>query len=76
MAQVTIYLDKETKDKVKAHAKAKNISQSQWVASIIRERLQAEWPNHVAALAGAWEDFPTLEEIRAETTADVPRESI
>jgi hypothetical protein len=76
MAQVTIYLDKETEEKMRAHAKAKNISQSQWVADLIREKLQNEWPNHVAALAGAWTDFPSLEEIRGEINPDVPRESL
>lgn len=76
MAQVTIYLDKETEEKMRAYAKAKNISQSQWVANLIREKLQTEWPDHIAALAGAWTDFPTLEEIRAEVSADIERESL
>jgi hypothetical protein len=40
MAQITIYLDKETEGKVRAYVKGKNISQSQWVASIIREKLK------------------------------------
>jgi hypothetical protein len=76
MAQVTIYLDKETEEKMRAYAKAKNISQSQWVASLIREKLQSEWPDHVAALSGAWKDFPSLEEIRAEINSDIVRESM
>jgi predicted HicB family RNase H-like nuclease len=40
MAPVTVYLDKETKEKIRAAAKAKNISVSQWVANLIRENLQ------------------------------------
>ncbi len=76
MAQVTIYLDTETEGKMKAYTKDKNISQSQWVASLIRERLQSEWPDHVAALSGAWKDFPSLEEIRAEITPDIARETM
>lgn len=76
MSQVTIYLDKETEEKMRAYAKAKNISQSQWVANLIREKLQTEWPDHVAALAGAGADFPTLEEIRGEISADIERESL
>ena len=76
MAQVTIYLDKETEEKMRAYAKAKNISQSQWVANLIREKLQTEWPEHVAALAGAWTDFPTLEKIRGEVSADIEREAL
>ena len=76
MAQVTIYLDKETEEKMRAYAKAKNISQSQWVANLIRQKLQTEWPDHVAALAGAWTDFPSLEEIRGKVSADIERESL
>jgi hypothetical protein len=75
MAQVTIYLDPETKEKMKAYTESKNISQSQWVADIIREKLQSEWPNQIAALAGAWEDFPSLEDIRKTSPSDVERES-
>lgn len=76
MAQVTIYLDKETEEKMRSHAKAKNISQSQWVANLIREKLQTEWPDDIVALSGAWADFPSLAEIRGETSQDIPRESL
>jgi hypothetical protein len=61
---------------MRAYAKAKNISQSQWVANLIREKLQTEWPDHVAALAGAWTDFPTLAEIRGEISVDIEREPL
>nr|WP_290226608.1 DUF2281 domain-containing protein [Trichocoleus desertorum] len=36
----------------------------------------ASWSELVSSLAGTWqEDFPTLEDIRAEAGQDVPRES-
>jgi hypothetical protein len=76
MAPVTVYLDKETKEKIRAAAKAKNISVSQWVANLIRENLQPRWPDDVAALAGAWPDFLSLEEIRGENHPNTTRESI
>lgn len=76
MAQVTIYLDADTEEKLRAHVKAKEVSQSQWVASLIREKLRSEWPEHVAVLAGAWQDFPSLEDIRRETPEDVSRETL
>lgn len=75
MPQVTIYLDKETEQKMRAYVKAKGISQSRWIASLIREKLQSEWPEYVAALAGAWRDFPALEEIRSGTAEDLSRET-
>jgi len=76
MAQVTIYLDKKTDEMMRSHVKTKKVSQSQWIANIIREKLQSEWPEEVVALVGAWKDFPTLEEIRATEVPDMPRESI
>ena len=77
MGQVTIYLDKDTEEKMRALAKAMRISQSKWIASLIREKLQTEWPDSIVALAGAWgDDYPSLEEIRAESGQDSPREPI
>ena len=36
-----------------------------------------EWSELVYSLSGAWkDDFPTLEEIRAESGQDIPRESL
>jgi hypothetical protein len=65
MGQLTLYLDRETEEKMKQAAKAAGTSQSQWVAGLIRARTALEWPPPLAALAGAWaDDFPTIEEIR------------
>ena len=74
MAQVTIYLDKELEEKMRKLAKSMNISQSKWIAGLIREKLQTEWPLAIQELAGAWNEFPTAEEIRAEMGQDVERE--
>lgn len=87
MAQITIYLDKVTASMVKAEVKKARTSQSQWVAEAVRQRVRTEWPDAVRALAGAWPDFPTAEEIRNWQLAapakggrnapqDVPRERI
>jgi hypothetical protein len=76
MAQVTIYLDKETEEKMRMYTKSKAISQSQWIANLIRERLRTEWPEEVIALAGSWRDFPPVEEIRAGMGKDAKREQI
>jgi len=73
MAQITIYLDDSTLALVKAAVKEAGTSQSQWVADAVRQRARAEWPASVVALAGAWPDFPTAEEIRKQKAADVPR---
>jgi hypothetical protein len=76
MGQVTLYLDTETETKMKTAAKAAGVSQSRWVAELIREKTVTEWPESVARLAGAWTDFPTAKEIRAGLGEDVPREPL
>lgn len=78
MGQVTLYLDPETESKMKAAAKSAGVSQSRWVAELIREKTATEWPNSIVKLAGAWsdDDFPSLEEIRAGMGEDAPRESL
>jgi hypothetical protein len=75
MSQVTLYLDEETAEKMRAAAKAAGLSQSRWLARLIREETADEWPQFVAALAGAWRDLPTADQIRREMGEDVPRES-
>lgn len=74
MSQITLYLDAETETKLKLAAKAAGISQSRWVAELIREKTASQWPESIARLGGAWADFPTAEEIRAGLGEDAPRE--
>lgn len=74
MGQVTIYIDAETEEKMIASAKAAKISKSKWVTQVIKEKVASEWPASVHKLAGAWEDFPSIEEIRSGTGKDIERE--
>jgi hypothetical protein len=74
MGRVTLYLDEQTEAKVRSAAKAAGVSQSRWVADLIREKTATRWPESIARLAGAWADFPTAEEIRAGLGEDVARE--
>lgn len=76
MGQVTLYLDPETEERMKVAAKAAGLSQSRWVAEVIREKTATEWPASIASLAGAWEDFPSLEELREGLPEDLPRASL
>jgi hypothetical protein len=76
MGQVTVYLDEETETRMREAAKGAGVSQSRWLADLIRARTSAQWPRSVAALAGAWRDFPLAEELRANQPADVPREPL
>ncbi|MBI3698222.1 MAG: ribbon-helix-helix protein, CopG family [Acidobacteria bacterium] len=76
MSQLTIYLDEETEALLKSAVQASGLSQSKWIAEAVRERVRSEWPRSVAALAGAWPDFPTVEELRKERATDAAREPL
>ena len=76
MGQVTIYLDDEIEKRMTADAKAMKLSKSKWIANVIREKLVDEWPVNVRELAGSWEDFPTLEDIREPEQRDITREAL
>lgn len=64
MRAITVYLDEETEEKLTAFVQGKQISRSEWIATLIQEKLASEWPESVVALVGAWQDFPDIEEIR------------
>lgn len=76
MGQVTIYLEDSIEAKMRAAAKARNLSQSKWLALLVKEKTLDEWPESVVQLAGAWKDFPTVETIRDPGSSDVPREEL
>jgi hypothetical protein len=74
VAQVTIYLDAEAASLVRKAAKSAGVSQSRWLADLIRRRTAREWPESVRRLAGSWADAPTAEELRRREGKDVRRE--
>jgi predicted transcriptional regulator len=76
MAQVTIYLDEQTEQRMKRAAEEAGVSRSRWIADVIREKTAAEWPQAVRRLAGAWRDFPEVEELRSGLGEDAPREPL
>ena len=76
MAQVTLYLDEETVERVRRAARASGLSQSRWLADLVRERTARQWPDAVRELAGAWRDFPEAEELRRSGGRDVERERL
>lgn len=76
MGQVTIYLDSETERKMQKILRKSGISKSKWIADLIKEKTASTWPETVSALAGAWADTPTAEEIRKKIGRDASRESI
>lgn len=75
MSQVTIYLEDDLAKRMRERAKGEGVSQSQWIAKLIEEKLEGSWPPSVRALAGVWPDFPEAETLRQDQGQDNPRES-
>ena len=74
MGQVTIYIDPETEKRLNAFVRTSGMSKSKWIAELIREKTDRQWPREVLDMAGTWKDFPTAEEIRAFQGKDAERE--
>ena len=74
MSQVTIYLDNQLEEQVKAVAKARGISLSRCIAELIREKTSDQWPTEIREMPGSWDSFPSAEEIRASQADNVARE--
>jgi hypothetical protein len=69
----TIYLEDDIEHKMIAAAQSAHQSKSKWIASLIQEKVDNEWPQSMVSLAGAWDDFPSLDEIRLNSGKDVSR---
>ena len=74
MGQVTVYLENETEIKVKRAARKAGHSLSKWLSHLLKRELDSRWPEGVKEMAGAWNDFPALKEIRSTEGRDLQRE--
>jgi len=74
MAQVTIYIPNNLESQIKEKASSLNISISKFISTLLEQKVQNEWSPSSRKLAGAWDDFPTLQEIRADQGQDALRE--
>jgi hypothetical protein len=75
MAQITIYLPNEVEKKARKAAKAAGKSVSRWIADEVKRSTHTGWSEGFLKAAGAFPDFPSLEEIRAGYGPESPRES-
>ena len=76
MPQVSLYLDDDTHATMVDCAKEAGLSQSRWVAGLIRERADQSWPDFVRGLSGCWPDAPEPEELREASVPDLNRETL
>ena len=73
MAQVTLYIDESTQARLREAAARQQVSQSQYVAELIRQATDPSWPEEVLALAGSLPDFPSAETLREGLGPDAAR---
>jgi len=76
MGQVTIYLEDEIENKMVEAAQSAHLSKSKWIAKLIEEKVDSEWPLSVKEAAGTWDDFPSAEELRDNVGKDAKREKL
>ncbi len=76
MGQVTIYLEEDVESRMIKAAKSAHLSKSKWIAKLIDEKVVNEWPQSIIELAGSWSDFPTIDDLRENTSKDARREVI
>ena len=73
MAQITLYIDDNTQKRLHEAVARRKVSQSQFVAELIRRATDDKWPDEVLALAGSIPDFPDASALRGGEAADAPR---
>lgn len=74
MAQITLYIDDSTQQRLREAAAQRKVSQSQFVADLIRRATDNTWPPEALALFGSVPDFPLAEELRAGLPPDTERD--
>jgi hypothetical protein len=75
MAQITLYLPDDVENKARKAARAQKKSVSRWIADQIKHNVEKSLPQSWIAAAGAFPDFPDVEELRKGYGKDAPRES-
>ena len=76
MAQVSLYLDKETYGKVESAAYSNGKSISGYVAEIIHDHFYYKWPSDYENLFGSISDDSFFPKGAEKITDDIARESL
>ena len=76
MPAITIYLPADLEKAVRRSAKQAHKSVSRWIADQVRRDLSDAWPSSVLDAAGAFPDFPDLQQLRKGYGRDVRRERV
>ena len=76
MAQVSLYLDEKTFEKVETAAHLSDISISKYVAEIIRDHFVYKWPSGYGELFGSVSDKTFFPHGSEKITEDTVREPL
>jgi hypothetical protein len=76
MANVTIYLPDEVEGRIRKAAKAEGISVSRWIAGRLAQMVDKNPAPEFLQLAGAFPDFPEVDELRRGYGSDTLRETV
>jgi hypothetical protein len=73
MPQLSLYLDSETLELVEEGARARKLSLSKYVASVLKERAANAWPESIFDLFGSIDDDTFCEPAELSFTDDLER---
>ena len=76
MPQISLYIDEQTLEKLKAAAEREHTSISKWVARRIRSQIEPEYPAGYEELFGSIQDESFVEPKKIEAALDRFRESM
>jgi hypothetical protein len=76
MAQLTIYLNQETLQKIENAAAESEVSVSRWVRDKIESALCNEWPASFSRLFGSLAETDLEEPEELDFNDDIPRETL
>lgn len=78
MSQITLTINEETESVIQQLAQSENLAPNQWLSQFVEQQINQHqgWSPEVKALAGSWDDFPSLQDIRGGYGADDVRESL
>jgi hypothetical protein len=76
MPQLSLYLDDATMTIVQGRARSEQLSVSKYVADVLRNHADANWPSDFWELCGSVVDSTFEAPTRTPVATDVPRESL
>ena len=76
MGKITVYIEDEVEKKMLSAVKSSKLSKSKWIAQLIQEKVDNEWPLSIMNMAGTWQDYPSINDIRSYERHDGNPESL